>query len=52
MFENDCFINMLPTFLLSSSMFAKSWGVREIRERLVKEHKLSAIQLIRSEDLI
>ena len=44
LFENDCFIKMLPTFLLSFSMFVRTWGVREICERLVKEYKLSAIQ--------
>ena len=43
-FENDYFIKTLPTFLLSFSMFVRTWGVREICERVVKEYQLSAIQ--------
>ena len=44
MFENDCFIKTLSTFLLSFSMFVRTWGVREICERMAKEYQLSAIQ--------
>ena len=50
LFENDCFIKMLPTFLLSFSMFVRTWGVREICERLVRVQTLS--YTIRFEGLI